>query len=157
MFFDDPVAAFANVRRALTSGGRLVFACWQRLSENPWFLVPIIAAKAHLPDQPPPDPDAPGPFAFANPERVRRILASAGFGVVQIEPHQTAMRLGGPGDLERATDGAIEIGPVRRLLAGAGPDVEARVRASIRNALAVHMQPDGITLAGSVWLVAATS
>jgi SAM-dependent methyltransferase len=157
MFFEDPAGAFGNIRGALAPGGRLVFACWQRLADNPWFAVPIAAARAHLPPQPPADPDAPGPFAFADPERVRGILASAGFGVVRIEPHETAMRLGGPGDLERMVDGAVEMGPVLRLLAGADDAARATVRAAVRDALASHMKPDGVTLPGSVWFVAATA
>ena len=43
MFFDDPVAAFANLGRALTADGRMVFACWQGLGDNAWMRVPIAA------------------------------------------------------------------------------------------------------------------
>lgn len=157
MFFDDPVAAFANLRAALAPGGRLLFVCWQQLADNPWFLVPLSAARAHLPPQPPADPEAPGPFAFADPERVRRILGSAGFGVVRIEPHETAMRLGGADELESVADRAVELGPVHRLLAGVQEDVRATVRVAIRDALAAHVQPEGITLAGRVWFVAANA
>src|SRR3546814_2320304 len=35
MFFADPVAAFLNIRRGLKPGGRLAFACWRSLEENP--------------------------------------------------------------------------------------------------------------------------
>ncbi len=157
MFFEDPVAAFANLRGALAPGGRVVFVCWQKLADNPWFLVPLSAARAHLPSQPPADPDAPGPFAFADPERVRRILGSAGFSVVRIEPHETAMRLGGADELEQEADRAIEIGPVIRLLADADQRVRGAVRTAIRDALAAYVQPEGITLSGRVWFVAANA
>ena len=41
MFFDDPVAAFANLAGGLVPGGRLVFVCWQELARNPHILVPV--------------------------------------------------------------------------------------------------------------------
>src|SRR3546814_3113049 len=74
MFFADPVAAFLNIRRGLKPGGRLAFACWRSLEENPTYTLPMQAAAAYLPPVPPNvEPDAPGPFAFANQERVRTI------------------------------------------------------------------------------------
>ena len=79
MFFNDPAAAFANIRRALKPGGRLAFVCWRPMAENPWMRVPMEAALPLLPPQPPADPTAPGPFAFADSERVRGILDRSWF------------------------------------------------------------------------------
>src|SRR3546814_16370926 len=77
MFFADPVAAFLNIRRGLKPGGRLAFAFWRSLEENPTYTLPMQAAAAYLPPVPPKvAPDAPGPFAFANPARVPTILAA---------------------------------------------------------------------------------
>src|SRR5689334_8579890 len=63
MFFADPTAAFINIRRSLRPNGRLAFVCW----ENQLDILPLRAASAHLPPQPAHDPNAPGPFAFADP------------------------------------------------------------------------------------------
>ncbi len=84
MFFSDPVAAFANLRKALTSAGRLAFVCWRPFSENLWIRAPMEAAQPFLPPSPPMDPTAPGPFAFADPDRVRSILSEAGFSDVTL-------------------------------------------------------------------------
>src|SRR5579872_1765214 len=66
MFFDDLVAAFANVRRSLRPGGLLSFACWQDVFANEWMLVPGLAALTALGLAPtPPDPEAPGPFRLS--------------------------------------------------------------------------------------------
>jgi len=49
MFFTDPTAAFANLRRALRPGGRVTFVCWQKIADNPWLLVPLGAVAQELP------------------------------------------------------------------------------------------------------------
>jgi len=85
MFFADATAAFINIRRSLRPNGRLAFVCWRAPEENQLDILLLRAASAHLPPQPAHDPDAPGPFAFTNPGRVRGILESAGFG--EIENH----------------------------------------------------------------------
>ncbi|MGH7878275.1 MAG: class I SAM-dependent methyltransferase, partial [Candidatus Binataceae bacterium] len=48
MFFSDPAAAFGNLRRAARPGGRLCFACWGALKENPQWLIPYRVALRHL-------------------------------------------------------------------------------------------------------------
>ena len=88
MFFADPAAAFSNIRRSLRPNGRLAFVCRRALEENPLDIVPLRAASTHLPPQPAHDPEAPGPFAFANPDRVRGILERAGFGEIDITNHK---------------------------------------------------------------------
>ena len=85
MFFANPVAAFANIRRHLRPGARLAFACWQPASENAWFPGPVLTRYA-----PPPPPNtsglpAPGPFAFGDVGYVRGILEQAGFGDIRHE------------------------------------------------------------------------
>ena len=72
MFFDDPVAAFANLRRAAAQDAELRCLTWRGAAENPFMLVAERAAAPLLPNVPPRDPDAPGQFAFADPRRRRR-------------------------------------------------------------------------------------
>ena len=100
MFFDDPVAAFANLGRAVDEGATLTFVCWRALAENP-----AIAAGARrlldaLPAPPAPmDPLAPGPMAFADPARLRGILIDAGWSAIEIDPLDTVARYDlAPGD-----------------------------------------------------------
>ena len=75
MFFSDSDAAFANLRRALKPDGKLAFACWRSPADNPLAGAPLEAAAPFLPPIPQADPDAPGRWAFADPDRVRGILA----------------------------------------------------------------------------------
>jgi SAM-dependent methyltransferase len=72
MFFGDPVAAFAHMRRAASPSARMAFVCWRPITENPWMEVPLHAVYRHVPRRPKPDPQAPGMFAFANPQRSTR-------------------------------------------------------------------------------------
>ncbi|ETX12808.1 methyltransferase [Roseivivax halodurans JCM 10272] len=85
MFFDDPVAAFANVRAAMVPGARLVFAAWAEGTANPWFSRPREVAEERLGRMPAADPDAPGPLAFRHPDRVLPILLRAGFAEARSE------------------------------------------------------------------------
>ena len=96
MFFADPAAAFANLRRGMRPGGRLLFACWRPMIDNPWFLVPTQAAAHLLPPAPAMEPNAPGPFAFADADRVRRILGTAGWSDVVLTRQDVPMRVAGP-------------------------------------------------------------
>jgi SAM-dependent methyltransferase len=152
MFFENAVPAFANIRRTLRRGGRLAFVCWRSLSENPWFAVPVQAALPHLPAQPETDPQAPGPLAFANPDRVRRILTDANFAEVEIVPFDTKLHLG---LRAAALTFLMQMGPVSRLLAEADSSLAAPVKEAVDNVLRAHEDPQGVSLGAGVWLVSA--
>ncbi len=155
MFFADPAAAFANLRRAMRPGGRLLFVAWRPLSDNAWFSVPLEAARSLLPPQPAPEPDAPGPFAFADEGRVRAILSQAGWRGIELRRRDVPMPIAGPGQIVEATELATRLGAVARMLAEADADLRALVRRAVAEALRAHDSPAGITLGGSVWLVSA--
>ncbi len=87
MFFDEPVTAFANIRRHLRPGGRLAFACWRAIERNPWFIGPALAAFAPAPAPPAPGKSPTGPFSLADPDRVAAILGQAGWTAVDDAPH----------------------------------------------------------------------
>jgi SAM-dependent methyltransferase len=157
MFFADPRAAFANLRRAIRPGGRLLFAAWRPMAENEWFSVPYEAAGSLLPPSPPPEPDAPGPFAFADPDRVRRILGGAGWSEVVLTRQDIPVRLAGPGQIIDAAEFTTNIGALARALADAPPDLKRHAAQAIAEALPAYDGPAGICLSGSVWFVSARS
>jgi SAM-dependent methyltransferase len=153
MFFADPPAAFANIRRALKPGGRLAFVCWRAPDENPIMRLPMEAASSLTPPPTPPEPGAPGPFAFADPDRVRGILASAGFTSVELTPHDEKV---GSGELETALALALRIGPLGAVLRE-NPGLREVVAPRVRAALAEHDGPEGPKLNAAVWIVTARS
>ena len=151
MFFADPVAAFINIRRSLRPNGRLAFVCWRPLEENPLDILPLSAASAHLPPQPAHDPDAPGPFAFANPDRVRGILERAGFGEIEITARDEEV---GSGDLDTMLAVCSRVGALGKILRE-NPAVRAAALPAVRSALAAHDGPDGVRLNAATWVVTA--
>jgi len=155
MFFEDPTAAFRNLRTALRSPGRLCFLCWQELAKNDWARVPLMAAMQHVPPPPPPLPHAPGPFAFADPDRVRHILTTAGFTDVMLETHQAALSLGGATTVDEATEFTLEIGPVAFLLRTVDGETRLRVAHAIRESLTPYAGQNGVRLTGTTWIVSA--
>jgi SAM-dependent methyltransferase len=151
MFFADPAAAFINIRRCLRPNGRLAFVCWRALEENLLDILPLTAASAHLPPQPAHDPDAPGPFAFANPDRVRHILEGAGFEQIEIAAHD---ELVGSGDLETMLAVCSRIGALGKILRE-NPELRAAALPAVRSALAAYDGPDGVRLNAATWVVTA--
>ena len=153
MFFGDPAAAFSNIRKAMRPGGRLAFVCWRPLAENPWMRLPLEAAQRHLPPPAPFDPDAPGPFAFADPERVRRILDNAGFRNFAIDPFDA--RIGG-GTVDETLELSFRVGPLGAALREHPHCVEA-VTDAVRRVLSAHLTPHGVLMPAAVWIVQAVA
>jgi SAM-dependent methyltransferase len=97
MFFSDPVVAFRNLAAATKPGGRLALLVWQALEDNEW-LVAVRAAMADGRELPAPPPDAPSPFALADPPCVRSILGDAGYDAVDLAEVAEPMYLGDDAD-----------------------------------------------------------
>jgi len=124
MFFEDPVEAFRNLRAALRPGGRLCFACWAPLDDNPWLKLPLAVGVQRLgpPKQQP--RRAPGPMAFSDAEYVRDILADAGFSAIGIE--ELRPEVGAHATAEEEAPFALAAGPLARLVNEKKPDPAAR-------------------------------
>jgi len=157
MFFADPIAAFTNLRRSLRPSGRLTFACWQAITDNPWMLTPLLAAAEHVPLPAPPAPGAPGPFAFADPAHVGAILTAAGFTDVGFESLRQAVTLGGDGGIDAAVAFVLQMGPTGAALRTADAGMLARVRDSLHAALAPFATAAGVRMDSAAWIVSARS
>jgi SAM-dependent methyltransferase len=155
MFFADPEEAFRNLRSALTEGGRICFLCWQAVTSNPWMLVPLQAAAKHVQLPPPPAPGTPGPFSFADAERVRGILEAAGFCEIGVEPLESRLTLAGSAPLAEAVSFVVDgIGPTASILREQ-PERRDAVLAEVTEALAPYAGSDGVGLPCSAWIVTA--
>jgi SAM-dependent methyltransferase len=146
MFFNDPVAAFTNIAKALKRGGRLALLCWSGPQHNPWFSMTRQVAIDHLGPVAAAAPDAPGPMAFQDIGRVRKLLAAAGFSGA--EGREADIELIYPGSAAQLADLATEMGGsgsvVREL--GASDEVIEAIRTELENRLGVWAKPDGVHL-----------
>lgn len=155
MFFDDPYRAFRNLRRFLRADGRLIFICWGPPAENPWasLLTEIVQRYVALP---PPVPRAPGPFALADPEYVRDILAGAAFSGIEIAPWRGMQRVGGAGaTAQAAARFACDALFIGEALADQPQEVKDRARADAAEVLAAYEGPAGVAVPAAAWIVTA--
>ncbi len=150
MFFGDPVAAFTNLHRALRPGGRLVLLTWQSVADNEW-LTEFRAALAVGRDLPTPPPDAPSPFALADPDRVLGILGAAGFADVTFQGLREPMSFGP--DPDDAFQFVSELTSwMRNGLDEAGRE---SALAALRTTIADHADDRGVAYESGTWIIQA--
>jgi SAM-dependent methyltransferase len=155
MFFAEPALAFANIRKALKPGGRVAFVCWRPFVENAWSFAPYSAAKSLLPEEPPGDPHAPGPFAFADDVRLAAILGDAGFDDVSIDKLDTTMNMGA--NAGEASAQAMNIGPLARAATGLDDVTRGRIKLTAESVLEKYKTAKGIEAPAACWLVRAAN
>ena len=157
MFYSDPQAAFANVRRAIRPGGRLAFVCWQNVFANEWMLVPGMAVMS-VTGTPPsmPEPGAPGPFSLCEPERVHSILEAAGFVDLDVSPYNDVIT--SPQD-EIAAHAAValRVGAAREALKDADDATKEKAYQAVVDAYGRKVEDGELRLSRGVLLVTARS
>lgn len=151
MFFDDPVAAFANLRRATKQGGALNLIVWRDPADNPFMTVAEQAAAPFLPELPPRKPDAPGQFGFADVQRVRGILTQAGWTNVDMQPVDVACAFPTT-NLERYF---TRLGPLRQALTDADEATRVQVIAAVRPAFDPFVHGDEVRFTAACWSISA--
>ena len=153
MFFEEPVAAFANIRGAMARSGRLVFACWRPFAENLWTAQPLAALTPMLKEPlKPADPNLPGPFALSDPDKIKRILDAAGWRDVSIARWDGDIAIGA-----NATEAAaflLKIGPCARAISEQELD-PAEAKRLLLEFLRPHEGPHGVARPAACWIVRA--
>jgi SAM-dependent methyltransferase len=152
MFFADPVAAFANIRRALRSRGRLVMMVWREHDRNEWSVL-IERALAAGTDVRDASPAEPGPFSLADRTTTGRILEAAGFGEASFnDVHEPVYY--GP-DVAAALEWIRGFTSVNDVLQRLGPASTERALERLRQTLAAHASAQGVWFDSRAWIVAA--
>ena len=155
MFFEDSDGAFRNMARFVKPGGRLVLCVWGPPAENPWVGDMMAVVRRHV-DVPPPDPRAPGPFAFADTQYVRDILTQAGFRNIEFTSRNVDLYLGGRScNATEAARFAVDVLFVGDALADASERTSAAVIDEINGLMRRHETADGVVLRGNIWLITA--
>ncbi|MFF8233472.1 class I SAM-dependent methyltransferase [Streptomyces caelestis] len=151
MFFNDPVRAFANLRRAVRDEGALRFVVWRDPAENPFMTTAQRAAAPLLPDMPVRRPDEPGQFAFADPDKVRRILAESGWAGIDIRPVDVVCTLPEKELVRYLT----RLGPVGMYLPEVDAQTRERVVETVRAAFAPFVHGPEVRFTAACWTVGA--
>lgn len=151
MFFDDPEAAFANIRRAVRRDGRLAFVAWRGPAENPFMTTGVQAAAPFLPQMPAPAPDAPGQFGFADGARVRRILEAAGWRDVDVAPLDLPLSMAEADLMTYVT----RMGPAGLALQQADEELRARIVAALEDAFRSFVRNGEARFDAACWHVTA--
>lgn len=152
MFFDDTAAGFANLARALRTGGRLTVACWAAPRANDWFTLPREVAGRHVELEGSPVDDTPGPFRLADEQRLVAALRAAGLAEIELAVDEGRMPIGE--DLDEAVAYCMQIGPAAAA-ARRRPEVREAIAADLRSALGERLRADGVTLGYRCWIVSA--
>lgn len=162
MFFDDPAAAFANIRSAVTADGRMAFVCWRSRAENPMFSLGTSVLLDRLETPPPAVADGePGPVAFADPDLVRSVLDAAGWADVAVEPFDAMCdygRDGSDGVEERLTmilGTSIGTQARQELQAELGEEAWNDLLDDVRAELRANLVDGRVQFNGATWLVTA--
>jgi SAM-dependent methyltransferase len=151
MFFDDPVRAFANLRRAAKDDAELRFVAWRGPEENPYMTTAERAAASLLPDIPPRHPDAPGQFAFADRRKVQRILEDSGWAGVDVEPIDVPCSFP-ESELVRYF---TRLGPLARVLDEADEPTRVRIVDRVRPAFDAFVHGDAVRFDAACWMARA--
>jgi ubiquinone/menaquinone biosynthesis C-methylase UbiE len=160
MFFNAPVAALRNMRKALRSDGELAMIVWRRREDNPWVHEAELRVKEIVPVVSHEDTDevhcGPGPFSMAGPDMVSDMLRIAGYDRISFERFDTNICIGR--SLDDAIEFAMALGPageIIRLAGKAGEERKGEVVAALRETFANHLQADGVMMPSSSWFVTA--
>ena len=156
MFFDDPSAAFANLLRWLVPGGRFAFAVWGPPADNLWMtrLREVIAEYVDLPAI---DPQAPGPFRYAEAKKMVALLEQAGFGAIHHATWRDALPIGGGLAAAEAANFALaSLSSFGKLLAEAGDDVCRQACAALTSQFLQHEKGNMVQLEACVHIVTGT-
>ena len=158
MFFDQPGAAFANLAEWLAPGGRFAFAAWGPLAENPWMTsirdaVANSLAASNI-NPPPSDPEAPGPFRYADADKLLTLLTTAGFSGLQVDDWRGPLAFGGGLPAAEAANFALEsIASAAEILAKAGDEALNRARQSLTARFAENERNGAVHMGACVHIV----
>ncbi|RKG83082.1 class I SAM-dependent methyltransferase [Corallococcus exercitus] len=150
MFFEDPVQAFANLRRAAKDDAGLRFIAWRSPSDNPFMTTAERAAAPFL-KLPARRPDAPGQFAFADPRRVHRILEESGWADIDVQPIDFACTLPEKELLRYLT----RLGPLSRFLHEVDDRTRTQVIDTVRAAFEPFVHGAEVRFTAACWTVGA--
>jgi SAM-dependent methyltransferase len=151
MFFDDPIRAFANLRRAASAGAELRCFAWRSPADNPFMTTAEQAAAPFLPNLPARRPNAPGQFAFADDGRVRGILSESGWNDIDLQPIDVACTL----PENELVNYLTRLGPLGQSLPEVDEATRGPVIAAVRAAFDRFVRGTEVRFTAACWTIVA--
>ena len=102
----------------------------------------------------PPEPDAPGPFRLADPERLRALVTAARFSPPQLEAVEIELRYASPEHYWEVTSDLSSM--LRTTLERITDTERERLERAVADALEPYADSDGLTLPGRAWVAPQT-
>lgn len=150
MFFNDPTAAFRNLRNAAVPEARMHLLAWRSAAENPFMTTAERAAAPLFPAMPPRN-EGPGQFAFADEDHVRSILASGGWTAVEMEPLDVTCCFPAS-ELETFF---TRLGPLGAALHEADEKTRAAVVEEVHAAFRPYVHGEEVRFTAACWMISA--
>jgi SAM-dependent methyltransferase len=150
MLMADSRAALAETRRVIRDGGRLSFAVWAAPDRNLWAFIPgfALVEAGHMP---PPEPDAPGIFGLADPERIKQLVTAAGFAEPEIEEVKVEWEYDDPSvHWEKTMKLAA---PIAEAMNSLPEEERERIRELVASRVSEQLSQDPANLHGHTWVV----
>jgi SAM-dependent methyltransferase len=151
MFFERPLDAFANLRRAAQRDATLCLIAWRRPADNPFMTTAERAAAPLLPNLPLRKPDAPGQFAFADRERVHTILQDSGWREIELRPIEVNCTMPRTDLAQYVT----RLGPVGLVLQDADETTRARIVEAVLSAFDPYVHGRDVRFTAACWMIGA--
>jgi SAM-dependent methyltransferase len=154
MFFNDPLAAFANLQHWLIPGGRFAFAVWGPLDDNTWMTATRLAVAEAI-DLPPIETSAPGPFRYGDVTPFLSLLARAGFVNLTVTDWRHALPIGNRLPASEAARFALaSFSSFAELLSNAGSDAPVKARDVLAAQFAPYEREGAVMMPARVHIVA---
>ena len=113
----------------------------------------MTAVARHLPPRPKPALNAPGMFAFADPDHVTEVLTAAGWTPPRFEKLDMELDIAAGRGLEEAVVQSTQIGAVNSWLRNQSAEVVSAAVTSLREELAPYADGTSVRLPGAMWLI----
>jgi SAM-dependent methyltransferase len=130
MFLPDKARAYAEIRRVLRPGGRLLFSVWERVEDSPIAATVEAALEGCFPEDPPRFISR-IPHGYHDPAAIRDAVSTAGFGQVDVATMTLPSVSPSAGDV---AVGFCQGTPIRNEIVSRGGDLTA-VTDAVRAAL----------------------
>ena len=150
MFMPDPVACLRQAHGSMKKGGRMVVSCWAEPERNPFF-THLTSVLSQFMDLPQPPPNAPGVFAFADPDRLVSVLQESGFQDIEVEDLTINMVEVDSGEEYWDMMGEMA-GPVVQLMKQMDETTRAAFIQAVIDSANQLMQDGKLRLPGTTWI-----